>query len=73
MALVLAKDMSRIGRDYLQIGSYAEIVFKQHGIRFIAIGSSATVIAPVPSEFAPFVNIMSELFRQSLSRLAAIR
>ena len=35
---VLAKDMSRIGRDYLQTGFYTEVVFRQHNVRFIAIG-----------------------------------
>lgn len=31
--------MSRVGRDYLQTGFYTEVVFKQHGIRFIAISN----------------------------------
>src|SRR5574344_1646270 len=33
---VLAKDMSRIGRDYLQTGFYTEVMFRQKGVRFIA-------------------------------------
>ena len=37
VASVLVKDMSRVGRDYLQTGFYTEVFFPQHGVRFIAI------------------------------------
>ena len=37
VAAVLVKDMSRVGRDYLQTGFYTEVFFPQHGVRFIAI------------------------------------
>ena len=68
VALVLTKDMSRIGRDYLQTGLYTEIVFKQHDVRFIAIGNGIDSSDPGSSEFAPFVNIMSEWYLRDLSR-----
>lgn len=68
VALVLTKDMSRIGRDYLQTGFYTEIVFKQHDVRFIAIGNGIDSSDPGSSEFAPFVNIMSEWYLRDLSR-----
>ena len=38
---VLAKDMSRIGRDYLQTGFYTEEFFRQYGIRLVAIANNA--------------------------------
>lgn len=60
VALVLTKDMSRIGRDYLQTGFYTEVLFRKFGVRFIAIGNSIDSDDPSSSEFAPFVNIMSE-------------
>ena len=37
VGIVLAKDMSRIGREYLQTGYYTEVVFRQYGVRFIAL------------------------------------
>lgn len=43
---VITKDMSRIGRNYLEVGMYTEITFPQNNVRFIAINSgvdSATV------------------------------
>ena len=49
VATVLVKDMSRIGRDYLQTGFYTEIVFRKHNVRFIAIATALTVIILVPA------------------------
>ena len=68
VALVLAKDMSRIGRDYLQTGFYTEVLFRKFGVRFIAIGNGIDSSDPASSEFAPFVNIMSEWYLRDLSR-----
>lgn len=68
VALVLTKDMSRIGRDYLQTGFYTEVLFRKFGVRFIAIGNSIDSNDPSSSEFAPFVNIMSEWYLRDLSR-----
>ena len=58
VALVLTKDMSRIGRDYLQTGFYTEVLFRKFGVRFIAIGNSIDSADPNSSEFAPFVNLV---------------
>ena len=68
VALVLTKDMSRIGRDYLQTGFYTEVLFRKFGVRFIAIGNSIDSADLNSSEFAPFVNIMSEWYLRDLSR-----
>ena len=37
VATVIVKDMSRLGRNYLQVGMYTEMIFPQKGVRFIAI------------------------------------
>ena len=34
---VIVKDMSRLGRDYLQVGMYTEIFFPEHDVHFIAV------------------------------------
>jgi len=65
---VLAKDMSRIGRDYLQTGFYTEVFFRQHGVRFIAIANNVDSADQNSSEFAPFLNIMNEWYLRDLSR-----
>ena len=72
---VLVKDLSRAGRDYLQTGFYTEVLFRQHNVRFIAIGNGIDSADPTSSEFAPFINSMSEWYLRDLSRKqkAAIR
>ena len=62
VAHVLAKDMSRIGRDYLQTGFYTEVMFRQHGVHFIAIANNVDSNDQSSNEFAPFLNIMNENF-----------
>ena len=68
VAHVLVKDLSRIGRDYLQTGFYTEVIFRKYNIHFVAIGNSVDSDDPTSSEFAPFVNIMSEWYLRDLSR-----
>lgn len=68
VGVVLAKDMSRIGRDYLQTGFYTEVLFRQHNVRFIAIGNGVDSADRNSSEFAPFLNIMNEWYLRDCSR-----
>lgn len=65
---VIAKDMSRIGRDYLQTGFYTEVMFRQQGIRFIAITNGVDSNDKNSGEFAPFLNIMNEWYLRDCSR-----
>ena len=65
---VIAKDMSRIGRDYLQTGFYTEVMFRERGVRFIAIGNGVDSADQSTGEFAPFINIMSEWYLRDCSR-----
>ena len=51
---VIVKDMSRVGRDYLQTGFYTEVLFKQQGVRFIAVSNGVDSTDATSSEFAPF-------------------
>lgn len=68
VATVLTKDMSRIGRDYLQTGFYTEILFAQKGVRFIAISNGVDSADHSSGEFAPFLNIMNEWYVRDCSR-----
>lgn len=65
---IICKDMSRLGRDYLQVGFYTEIFFRQHGVRFIAISNNIDSENGENNEFAPFLNIMSEWYARDASR-----
>lgn len=68
VGVVLAKDMSRIGRDYLQTGFYTEVLFRQHSVRFIAIANGVDSADKNSGEFAPFLNIMNEWYLRDCSR-----
>jgi DNA invertase Pin-like site-specific DNA recombinase len=68
VAVVIVKDMSRIGRDYLQVGFYTEVFFRQKGVRFIAISNNIDSADKESGEFAPFLNIMSEWYARDTSR-----
>ena len=37
---VIVKDMSRLGRNYLQVGLYTEMLFPQKGVRFISVNDN---------------------------------
>ncbi len=65
---LLCKDMSRIGRDYLQVGFYTEVMFRERGVRFIAISNNIDSDNRESAEFAPFLNIMAEWYARDTSR-----
>jgi len=65
---VISKDMSRVGRDYLQTGFYTEVFFREKGVRFIAIANHIDSQNRESGEFAPFLNIMSEWYLRDASR-----
>ena len=68
VGVVIAKDLSRIGRDYIQTGFYTEVYFRRKGVRFIAIGNSVDTVNPISSEFAPFMNVLNEMYLRDQSK-----
>ncbi len=65
---VIVKDMSRIGRDYLQVGFYTEVMFREKGVHFIAISNGVDSEHRESAEFVPFLNIMNEWYVRDTSR-----
>ncbi len=65
---VIVKDMSRFGRDYLKVGFYTEVMFKEKGVRFIAINNGIDSENQQDSDFTPFLNIMNEWYARDASR-----
>ena len=55
------EDMSRFGRDYLQVGIYTEIMFPEHDIHFIAVNDGVDSTQG-DNEFTPFRNIINEWY-----------
>ena len=70
---VIVKDMSRLGRNYLQVGMYTEMIFPQKGVRFIAINDGVDS-AQGDNDFAPLRNIFNEwLVRDTSKKIKAVK
>ena len=69
IGIVIMKDMTRWGRDYLQVGNAMEI-FRRNNVRFIAINNGIDSQDQNTLEFAPFINIMSEWYARDISKKA---
>ena len=61
VATIIVKDMSRLGRNYLQVGFYTEVLFPQKDVRFLAINNSIDSDNASDNDFAPFLNIMKNI------------
>ena len=65
---IIVKDMSRLGRDYLKVGYFTEILFPENGIRFIAINNGVDSDKPTDNDFTPFLNIINEWYTKDTSK-----
>lgn len=64
---IIVKDMSRLGRDYLQVGYYTDDYFPEKNVRFIAVNDCVDS-ADGENELAPFRNVMNEMYARDISR-----
>jgi len=65
--LVITKDLSRLGRDYIQTGYYTDIYFSKKKVRYIAINDGIDT-RKADNDIAPFKNILNDLYAKDLSR-----
>ncbi len=65
---IIVKDMSRIGRNYLEVGMYTEVEFPNNNIRFIAINNGVDSNNQQDNDFAPFLNIINEFYVKDTSK-----
>lgn len=65
---IIVKDMSRLGRDYLKVGFYTEVMFVEKNIRFIAINNGIDSANQLDSDFTPFLNIINEWYAKDTSK-----
>ncbi len=68
VATIVVKDMSRLGREYLQVGQYTELIFPSYGIRFIAINDGVDSLYENTNDFTPFRNIINEFYAKDCSK-----
>ena len=67
VSTVIVKDLSRLGREYLQTGYYTEMFFPEHDVRFIAIHDNVDS-QHGDNDFAPFKNLLNEFYAKDVSR-----
>ena len=65
---LIVKDMSRLGREYLQVGQYTELIFPSYGVRFIAVNDGVDSLYEATNDFTPFRNIMNEFYAKDCSK-----
>ena len=66
IGIVLVKDMSRLGRDYLKVGQIVEM-FRQKDVRLIAVNDGTDTLHG-DDDFLPFRNIMNEWYAKDTSK-----
>lgn len=67
VSTVIVKDMSRLGRNYIEVGQLTEVLFPQNNIRFIAVNDGVDS-EKGEDDFTPFRNIMNEWYAKDMSR-----
>ena len=65
--LVITKDLSRLGRDYIKTGFYTEVYFAEKQVRYIALNDNIDTIHN-DNDIAPFKNILNEMYAKDCSR-----
>ena len=65
--LVITKDLSRLGRDYIQTGYFTDVYFNKKRVRYIAVSDGIDTIRN-DNDIAPFKNILNDMYAKDLSR-----
>ena len=68
VSTVIVKDLSRFGRNYLEVGEYLEIKYPTLGVRFIAIQENVDTFRESGTEMMPFNNIFNEWYAAQTSK-----
>ena len=64
---VIVKDMSRFGRDYLQVGMYTDVLFPEFGVHFIAVNDGVDSTRG-ENEFTAIRNVFNEMYARDTSK-----
>ena len=65
--MVVVKDLSRLGRNYIQTGQYTDIFFPDRGVRFVALNDGIDSINS-DNDIAPFRNILNQMYSTDISK-----
>ena len=65
---VITKDLSRLGRNYIEAGSYIEIFFPKHNVRYIAVTDGVDSLTRHEMDITPFKNILNDMYSRDISK-----
>ena len=65
---VITKDLSRLGRNYIEAGSYIEVFFPRHNVRYIAVTDGVDSVNRQEMDITPFKNILNDLYSRDISK-----
>lgn len=65
--LVITKDLSRLGRDYIQTGYFTDVYFDKKRVRYIAVNDGIDT-SRNDNDIAPFKNILNDMYARDISR-----
>ena len=65
---VITKDLSRLGRDYIEAGTYIEIFFPKHNVRYIAVTDGVDSLTSPELDITPFKNILNDMYSRDISK-----
>ena len=68
VSTLITKDLSRLGRNYIEVGNYTEMLFPRWNVRYIAINDNYDSLYSEGNEFAPFKNLFNEWFARDTSK-----
>ncbi len=68
VSTLIVKDLSRLGRDYIKVGIYTDIIFPEAEVRFIAINNAVDSASDYENDMLPFINIFNEFYAKDTSR-----
>ena len=68
ISCVITKDLSRLGRNYIESGSYMEVFFPKHNVRYIAITDNYDSLNKQEMDIAPFKNILNDMYSRDISK-----
>ena len=67
--MVITKDLSRLGRDYIGTGNLIEKYFPEHNVRYIAVTDNIdTFLDSSNNDIAPFKAIMNDMYAKDISK-----
>ncbi len=65
---VITKDQSRLGRNHLETGYFMEVYFKEHNVRYIAVGDNVDTLNASTMDIAPFRNLLNDMYAKDISK-----